>query len=108
MQKNIYRIMLTIALILVFTPIVLAEGEPGIVTGTKNLLDAAMTWLLILIPVGCACVIAWHAFVKQMNEGDPAQAAVHNRAMKNALVAGAIGISASGIVKAVLAFYSGG
>lgn len=106
-MRNIYRIILTVALILAFTPIALAEGEPGIVTGTKNLLDAAMIWLLILIPVGCACVIAWHAFLKQLNEGDPAQAAVHNRAMKNALIAGAIGISASGIVKAVLSFYGG-
>ncbi|HBQ26674.1 MAG TPA: hypothetical protein DD791_09815 [Syntrophomonas sp.] len=100
--------MFAFVFILISTPVTLAAGEPGIVTGTKNLLDAAMTWLLILIPVGCACVIAWHAFVKQMNEGDPAQAAIHNRAMKNALVAGAIGISASGIVKAVLAFYTGG
>lgn len=108
MKKNVYRVILAIALMLVFTPVTFAAGEPGIVSGTKNLLDAAMTWLLVLIPVGCACVIAWHAFVKQMNEGDPAQAAIHNRAMKNALVAGAIGISASGIVKAVLAFYTGG
>lgn len=108
MKKNIYRIVIIIALMLVFTPVALAEGEPGIVTGTKDLLDAALTWVLILIPVGCACVIAWHAFVKQMNEGDPAQAAIHNRAMKNALVAGAIGMSAAGIVKAVLAFYTGG
>lgn len=108
MKKNIYWIMLTVALMLVFTPVALAEGEPGIVTGTKNLLEAATSWLLVLIPVGCSCVIAWHAFVKQMNEGDPAQAAIHNRAMKNVLVAGAIGISAVGIVKAVLAFYAGG
>ncbi|NLK51461.1 MAG: hypothetical protein GX295_03295 [Syntrophomonadaceae bacterium] len=91
---------------LVFTPIVLAD-DPGIVTGTKNLLDAALGWLLILIPVGCGCVIGWHAFCKQLNEGDPAQATTHNRAIKNALVAGAIGMSASGIVKTVLAFYGG-
>ncbi len=108
MKKIIYRVILTLALLLVFAPVTLAAGEPGIVTGTKNLLDAALTWVLVLIPVGCACVIAWHAFVKQMNEGDPAQAAIHNRAMKNALVASAIGMSAAGIVKAVLAFYTGG
>lgn len=83
----------------------LAANTPDIVTGTEALLDSMLTWLLILIPVGCAAAIAWHAFLKQMNEGDPAQAAIHNRAMKNALIAAAIGISASGIVKALLAFY---
>lgn len=106
-MKNIYRFILTLVFILLITPVTLAANEPGIVTGTKNLLDAAMTWLLILIPVGCAAVIAWHAFLKQLNEGDPAQAQIHNRAMKSALIAGAIGISASGIVKAVLGFYGG-
>lgn len=106
-MKSIYKLILSLVFVLFITPVVLASGEPGIVTGTKNLLDAAMTWLLILIPVGCAAVIAWHAFIKQLNEGDPAQAQIHNRAMKNALIAGAIGVSASGIVKAVLGFYGG-
>ena len=105
-MTNIYRFLITLALMLVCSP-AMAAGEPEIVTGTKNLMDAAMTWLLVLIPVGCAAIVAWHAFIKQMNEGDPTQAAVHNRAMKNALIAGAIGISASGIVKAVLSFYGG-
>jgi len=86
---------------------VLAAETPTIVTGTKNLLDTAVGWLMILIPVACGCIIAWHAFAKQLNEGDPAQAALHSRAMKNALIAGAIGISATGIVKAVLSFYGG-
>ena len=112
MKKNSYRLLFITSVIatlsLLFTPAVFAAGEPGIVTGTKNLLDAATNWLLLVIPVGCGCVIAWHAFCKQLNEGDPAQAAIHNRGMKNALIAAAIGISATGIVKAVLAFYSGG
>lgn len=94
-------------MIITYPTTAMAAGEPGIVTGTKNLLEAATTWLLILIPAGCATMIGWHAFVKQMNEGDPAQAAIHNRAMKNALIAGAIGISAVGIVKAFLSFYGG-
>lgn len=102
-----YRFLLSLLLVVFISPAVLAAGEPEIVTGTKNLLNAAMTWLLILIPVGCAVMIAWHAFLKQLNEGDPAQAQIHNRAMKSALIAGAIGISASGIVKAVLSFYGG-
>lgn len=106
MKKYVF-VVLVVAMLFVFTPAALAEGEPGIVTGTKNLLRAALSWLLILIPVGCGAIIAWHAFLKQLNEGDPAQAAIHNRAMKNALIAGVIGVSASGIVTAVLAFYGG-
>ena len=106
MKKNVYRVILAVSMILLFAPVAFAATDPGIVTGTKDLLEAATNWLLLLIPAGCGCVIAWHAFVKQMNEGDPAQAAIHNRAMKNALVAGAIGMSAVGIVKAVLAFYT--
>ena len=106
-MKNYFRILLTLTFILLITPVALAADEPGIVTGTKNLLNAAMTWLLILIPLGCAVFIGWHAFLKSLNEGDPAQAQIHNRAMKGALIAGAIGVSASGIVKTVLGFYGG-
>lgn len=84
-----------------------AAETPVIVTGTKNLLETATTWLLLLIPAGCATMIGWHAFLKQLNEGDPAEITVHNRAMKNILIAGAIGMSAVSIVKVVLGFYGG-
>ncbi|CFX16416.1 Uncharacterized [Syntrophomonas zehnderi OL-4] len=104
-MKRIGLFIFVCALLITCPTNAFAAGEPGIVTGTKNLLEAATTWLLILIPAGCATMIGWHAFVKQMNEGDPAQAAIHNRAMKNALIAGAIGVSAVGIVKAFLGFY---
>lgn len=107
LRRSSWCVLISFGIITLFSPIALSTDTPGIVTGTKNLLDAALGWLLILIPVGCGCVIGWHAFCKQLNEGDPAQATTHNRAMKNALVAGAIGMSASGIVKAVLAFYGG-
>lgn len=107
MKKIGLMIIFCAAFVFTYPLTVLAAGEPGIVTGTKELLEAATTWLLILIPVGCATMLGWHAFVKAMNEGDPAQAAVHNRAMKNVLIAGAIGVSAVGIIKAVLSYYGG-
>lgn len=82
-------------------------NTPTIISGTKNLLDAALGWVLILIPAGAACMLAYHAFSKSMSEGDPAKTESHNRAMKNILIASAIGITAAGTIKAVLSFYGG-
>lgn len=107
-SKAAKKISLVFILAVILLPVpVLAAGEPGIVSGTVNLLNAATSWLLGLIPVGCATMMGWHAFLKQLNEGDPAEAAVHNRAMRNILIGGIIGMSVTGIVKAVLSFYGG-
>lgn len=103
-MKRVFSTLLLVTALFVFTPVAAAD-DPAIVTGTKNLLDSVLLWLLMLIPGGCAAMIGWHAFCKQLNEGDPAQASIHNRAMKNILLAGAIGVSALSIVKVVLAFY---
>lgn len=105
-MKRVKKAFFLALIMLLSSSTAFAADQPGIVSGTKNLLEAATTWLMILIPAGCGCSIGWHAFCKQLNEGDPAQSGMHNRAMKNTLVAGAIGVSAVGIVKAVLAFYS--
>lgn len=106
MKKTGRLALLITGVVLAFPGYVSAANEPGIVSGTLELLEAATSWLFVLIPSGCATMLGWHAFVKQMNEGDPAQAGIHNRAMKNILIGGAIGISAVSIVKAFLAFYS--
>jgi hypothetical protein len=105
-MRRIRKALLLAFLTLLYSNSIALADPPGIVTGTQNLLQAATTWLLLIIPTACACAIGWHAFCKQLNEGDPAQSAMHSRAMKNALITGAIGVSAVGIVKAVLAFYS--
>lgn len=108
-SKKISQLLLsTVVFFFLLTPLALSaeSAEPGIVTGTEALLQDALTWVLILIPVGCGCILAWHAFCKSLNEGDPAQAGIHNRAMKHALIASAIGMSAAGIVQAVLAYYT--
>lgn len=94
-------------LVIVFFPEVALANEPTIVTGTKDLLNALMNWLLGLIPLGAASVLAWHAFAKQLNEGDGAKVSQHNQAMKNTLISAAIGVTAAGTVKAILAFYGG-
>jgi|LFRM01.2.fsa_nt_gb hypothetical protein len=107
MHKVINLLGLLGLIILAWSSPAFANEAPTIVTGTENLLDAALGWFLRLVPVACGCFIAWHALGKQLNEGDPAQAALHSRAMRNALIAGIIAESAAGIVKTVLSFYGG-
>jgi len=105
-MKKASKVLLNILLfLLILTPTALAD-DPQIVSGTKELLSDALTWILILIPVGCGCVVAWHSFCKQLNEGDPTQASIHARAIKKALIISAFGMSAAGITTAVLAYYS--
>lgn len=104
-MKKISQVLFsTVVSLLLLTPLASA-AEPGVVTGTKNLLQDALTWVLFLIPVGCGCMLAWHSFCKSLNEGDQAQAGIHGRAMKKTLITSAIGMSAAGIVKAVLSYY---
>lgn len=43
--------------------------------------------------------------MKQMGDGDPSVTAAHNRAIRNVLIAGAIGMSAASLVKVVLAYF---
>lgn len=90
---------------IVFAPPVLAAGEPGFVAGAQRLLNDVTNWLLALIPASAGAAIGYHALMKQLSDGDPASAAVHNRAMRNVLVAGAIGMSAVSIVKVFLSYF---
>ena len=41
--------------------IVAAEAAPVFVTGTLNLMNDAMTWVLVLIPTAAALFCAWKA-----------------------------------------------
>lgn len=45
--------------------IVAAEAAPVFVTGTQNLMNDAMTWVLFLIPTAAALFCAWKAFCYQ-------------------------------------------
>jgi len=80
-------------------------GQPEFISNALELLRAVLGWLLILIPVAAGVAIAYHAFAKQMEEGDSHAAAQHSRAIRNILVAGAIGMSASVIATTVLNFF---
>lgn len=82
-----------------------AFAQPQFVQGAINLLNDATTWLMALIPAASGAAIGYHALMKQLGDADPAAAAAHNRAMRNILIAGAIGESAVGITKAFLAYF---
>lgn len=79
---------------------------PDFINNALLLLQAVLRWLLVLIPAAAGAAIGYHALMKQMEEGDQGAAAQHNKAIKNILVAGAIGVSAAGIVSAILAFFT--
>jgi hypothetical protein len=83
----------------------LAAPEPELVSNTKNLLNDATTWIMILIPVAAGLMIGYQALMKQFTDDD-ALVAKHNRAMKNILIAAVIGISAVSIVKLVLSYFA--
>ncbi|MDN5347395.1 MAG: hypothetical protein PWP65_959 [Clostridia bacterium] len=91
--------------LLAFARTAFAAPTPGFVTGATNLLNDATSWLLGIIPAGAGAAIGYHALMKQLSDGDPASAAVHNRAMRNVLIGAAIGESAVGITKAFLSYF---
>jgi len=80
-------------------------ADPKMVTGAKKLASDITLWLLILIPVVAAAAIGYQALMKMLND-DPGSVADRNKKMKNILVAGAIGESASAIVTAFLAYFA--
>lgn len=101
MGRHFFSLVLFLGLITIGGP---ASAEPEMVTNTKNLLNDATTWILGLIPLAGGLMIGYQALMKQFTDDD-ALVAKHNRAMKNILIAGVIGMSAVGLVKAVLSYY---
>lgn len=82
------------------------ETMPQIVQGALNLLQDALRWLLVLIPAAGGMMIAYHALMKTLSDGDPAVVADRNRKIKQVLIGVVIGMSASGIVSAVLTYFT--
>lgn len=42
--------------------LIVVAATPAFVTGTQNLMNDAMTWVLILIPIAASLFCAWKAF----------------------------------------------
>ena len=78
---------------------------PEFITNISRLLTDATTWIMFLIPTAGGVMIGYHALMKEVEEGDAHSAAGHNKAIKNILVGGAIGMSAMAIVRVVLAYF---
>jgi len=78
---------------------------PEFVINFGRLLTDATTWIMFLIPTAGGVMIGYHALMKAMEEGDAHSAASHNKAIKNILVGGAIGMSATAIVRVILAYF---
>lgn len=83
-----------------------AADEPEFITGFNNLLNDVTSWILGLIPVAAGAKIGYHALMKNLSQEDEMHSvSVHNKGIRNALVGGAIGVSATLIVKAFLSYF---
>lgn len=82
-----------------------AYAQPQIVTGARRLLQDVLTWILVLIPVAGGAMVGYHSLLKILSDGDPAVVADRNRKIKTVLVGVVMGMSASGIVLAVVAYF---
>lgn len=78
---------------------------PQVVTGAQQLLQDVLSWLLILIPIAGGMMIGYHALMKTLSDGDPATVADRNKKIKQVLIGVVIGMSASGIVSAIITYF---
>lgn len=83
--------------------IVAAEAAPVFVTGTQNLMNDAMTWVLVLIPTAAALYCAWKAFCYQA--ADENERTMIKKSVKGALIIAVLGECASAIIKVILSYY---
>lgn len=84
--------------------IVATAAAPVFVTGTLNLMNDAMTWVLVLIPTAAALFCAWKALCYQAadeNEHKPIL-----KSVKGALIIAAFGECSSAIIKLILSYYA--
>lgn len=84
--------------------IVAAEAAPVFVTGTQNLMNDAMTWVLVLIPTAAALFCAWKAFCYQ--SADENERTMIKKSVKGALIIAVFGECASAIIKVILSYYA--
>ncbi|WP_019123866.1 hypothetical protein [Brevibacillus massiliensis] len=83
---------------------VYAAKDNVLVSGTKALLNDALFWILILIPVSAAVFIGWQSWLKSGLD-EPAEMAQKDKIIKRILVASVIGECGMAIVKLVLSYY---
>ena len=83
---------------------ILAGAAPVFVTGTLNLMNDAMTWVLVLIPTAAALFCAWKAFCYQA--ADENERTMIKKSDKGALIIAVLGECSSAIIKLILSYYA--
>lgn len=83
---------------------ILAGAAPVFVTGTQKLMNDAMTWVLILIPIAASLFCAWKAFCYQA--ADENERAVIKKSVKGAVIVAILGELSSAIIKLILSYYA--
>lgn len=78
---------------------------PQVVTGAQQLLQDISGWLLILIPLAGVMMVGYHSLMKTLSDGDPATIAEKNRRIKQTLIGVVIGMSAAGLVSAIITYF---
>lgn len=69
-----------------------------------NLMNDAMTWVLILIPIAASLFCAWKAFCYQA--ADDNERIMIKKSVKGAVVVAILGECASAIIKLILSYYA--
>lgn len=83
---------------------IVASAAPVFVTGTLNLMNDAMTWVLVLIPTAAALFCAWKALCYQA--ADENERTMIRKSVKGALIIAVLGECASAIIKVILSYYA--
>ena len=84
--------------------LIVVAAAPAFVTGTQNLMNDAMTWVLILIPRAASIFCAWKAFCYQA--ADDNERIMIKKSVKGAVVVAILGECASAIIKLILSYYA--
>ncbi len=79
---------------------------PQVVQGAQRMLQDVLTWLLVLIPVAGGTMIAYHSLLKILSDNDPATIIEKNKRIKQVLVGVVVGMSASGLVMAIIGYFT--
>lgn len=105
-QSRTFHLVLIFGVIMLVAVTPVFATEPKLVTGSKKLFNDAFLWLLGLIPVGAILMFGWHAWMKSMAEDEGAEVAKRNKSMKRVVIYAAIAETASGLVAALLAYFT--
>ena len=84
--------------------LIVVAATPAFVAGTQNLMNDAMTWVLILIPIAASLFCAWKAFCYQA--ADENERIMIKKSVKGAVVVAILGECASAIIKLILSYYA--